>query len=121
MTAIDEAIEDLGDLCRKNFFHCASVEGTLPTWVHHLAEGAIGEDDAAVGVEGGNAVGDGFKHGFELAATSFEGSVGCAQLNSRVLDGATAVFQVGSHVIEAADDSAQLFGRTLLNAVGVIS
>src|ERR1700742_5329800 len=101
MTAIDEAIEDLRDFCRKTIFHAASVEGALPARVHHLAEGAVGEDDAAVDVESGNAVRNSFEHGFKLAATRLECCVGCAQLNGGVLDGASAVFKGGSHVIEA--------------------
>ncbi len=38
-----------------------------------------------------------------------------------MLDGATAVFEVGGHVVEAADEFAELFGCALLHAVGVVS
>ena len=88
-------------------------EGTLAAGVHHLAEGAVGEDDAALGVEGGDAVGDGFEHGLELAAAGFEGGVGRGELDGGVLDGAAAVFEVGGHVVEAADQLAEFFGGAL--------
>ena len=121
MAAHDEAVEDLGDLGGEDLFDGAAEEGTLAAGVHHLGEGAVGEDDAAVGVEGGDAVGDGLEHGLELAAAGFEGGVGGGELDGGVLDGAAAVFEVGGHVVEAADEFAELFGGALADAVGVVS
>ena len=121
MAALDQAVENLDDLGREDLFHDAAVEGALAAGVHHLAESAVGEDDAALGVEGGDAVGDGFEHGLELAAAGFEGGVGCAELHGGVLDGAAAVFEIGGHVVEAADQFAELFGCALLHAVRVVS
>ena len=68
-------------------------------------ESAVGEDDAPLGVERGDAVGDGFEHGFELAAAGFKGGVGCGELDGGLFDGAAAVFKVGGHVVEAATSS----------------
>ena len=96
-------------------------EGTLAAGVHHLGEGAVGEDDAAAGVEGGDAVGDGLEHGLELAAAGFEGGVGGGELDGGVLDGAAAVFEIGGHVVEAADEFAEFFGGALGDAVGVVA
>ena len=105
VAALDEAIEDLGDLRREDLFHDAAVEGTLTAGIHHLAQGAVGENDTAIGIESGYAVGDGFEHGFEFTAAGFEGGVGCAQLHGGMLDGTTAVFEIAGHVIEAATSS----------------
>ncbi len=121
MAAIDEAVEDLDDLGREDFFHDAAEEWVLATGIHHLAESAIGEDYAAVCVKRRDTVRDGLQHGFEFAATGLEGGVRRTQLHGGVLDGAAAVFKVGGHVVEAADQFAQLFGCALLHAVGVVS
>ena len=118
MAAIDEAIEDLDNFRREDLFHGAAEEGALAAGIHHLAESTVGEDDAAVGIEGGDAVGDGLEHGFELAAAGFEGGVGCGELHGGVLDGAAAVFEVGGHVVEAADEFAELFGGALFRRGG---
>ncbi len=96
-------------------------EGALAAGVHHLGEGAVGEDDAATGIEGGDAVGDGLEHGLELAAAGFEGGVGGGELDGGALDGAAAVFEVGGHVVEAADEFAELFGGAFFDAVGVVA
>src|ERR1700722_1293140 len=106
MAAFDETIEDLGYFGWKDFFHDPTVEGTLAPGIHHLAESTIGEHNAALRIECGDSVGDGFEHCFKFATTCFEGCVGCTQLHGGVLDGATAVFKIGSHVIEAADQLA---------------
>ena len=81
--------------------------GPLAAGIHHLGEGAVGEDDAARGVKGGDAVGDSLEHGFELAAAGFEGGVGGGELDGGALDGAAAVLEVGGHVVEAADEFAE--------------
>ena len=78
MGAADEAVDGF-----KGFGGCGGVgweevgegaieEGLLAAGVEHFREGAVGEEDAAVGVEGGDAVGDGFEHGFELGAAGFQ-------------------------------------------------
>ncbi len=121
MAAIDEAIEDLNHFRWKDLFHGAAVEGALAAGVHHLTESAVGEHDAAIGVERGDSIGDGFEHGFELAAAGLECGIGSAQLHGGVLDGAATAFEVRGHVIEAANEFAELFGCTLLYAVGVVS
>src|ERR1700733_9468922 len=106
MAAFDETVEDLSYFGWKDFFHDATVEGPLAAGIHHLAKGAIGEHDAAFSIECGDSIGDGFEHCFKFATTRFEGCVGCTQLHGGVFDGATAVFKVGCHVIEAADQFA---------------
>ena len=73
------------------------------------------------GVERGDAVGDGLEHGFELAAAGFEGRVGGGELEVGGFDCAAAVLEVGGHVVEAADEFAELFGGALGHAVGVVS
>ncbi len=84
-------------------------------------KGAVGEDDAAGGIERGDAVGDGLEHGLQLAAAGFEGGVGGGELDGGVLDGATAVLEIGGHVVEAADEFAQFLGGAFCDAVGVVA
>ncbi len=73
------------------------------------------------GVEGGDAVGDGFEHGFELGAAGFEGGVGGGELEVGLLGGAREDFEVGGHVVEAADEFAELFGGGWCDAAGVVA
>ncbi len=79
--AADEAVDGFGDFGGEDLFDAAAEEGLLAAGVHHLGEGAVGEDDAAVGGEGGDAVGDGLEHGLELGAAGLEGGVGGGELD----------------------------------------
>ncbi len=121
MAALDEAIENFNDFGWEDLLDDTTVEGPLAAGVHHLAQCAVGENDAAVCVQSGNTVRYGFEHGLELTATGFECSIGCAELHGRVLDCATAPFEIGSHVVKAVNQFAQLFGSALGYAVCIVS
>ena len=86
-------------------------------------EGVVGEDDAAGGVEGGDAAGDGL-----LRACS--GARGGGRRGWRSLRKAAgwrfrrrgaSCLLAGGHVVEAADEFAELFGDAFPDAVGVVS
>jgi hypothetical protein len=86
----------------------------LAAGVEHLGEGAVGEDDVAIGGERDDAVGDGFDDGFELGAAGFEeGVVEVGELGGGALGGGVGAFEVGGHGVEAVDEFAELFGGGL--------
>ena len=83
----------------------AADERRLAAGVEHLGEGAVGEDDAALGIERGDAVGDGFEHRFELAAARFSVAFArrAARLESR--RARAAVSRSAAMCVEAAASS----------------
>ena len=121
MAAAEEVVEGFHGFGGKDGFDGGADEGGLAAGVEHLGEGAVGEDDAAAGVEGGDAVGDGFEHGFELAAAGFEGGVGFGELDVGGFDGMATVLEIGGHVVEAANEFAEFFGGAFGDAVAVVS
>ena len=73
MSAAEEVIEGVDDVCGKDVGEGEADEVALAAGVEHLGEGAVGEHDAAVGGEGDDAGGDGFDDGFELGAAGLQG------------------------------------------------
>ena len=69
----------------KSFVEAQADELHLAAGVEELGEGAVGKDDAQVGREGDDAVGDGFDDGFELGAALLEGGVEFGELGGGLL------------------------------------
>ena len=102
-------------------FEGGAEEGAFAAWIEHLGEGAVVEDDAAVGREGDDAGGDGFDDGFELGAAAEKGGVDLGELGGGGFGVGAGLFEVGSHGVEAVDEVAELFGGGLLDAAGVVA
>ena len=75
MGAAEEVIEGVDDVWREDGGEQETNELALAAGVEHLGEGAVGEQDVAVGGEGDDAGGDGFDDGFELGAAGLEGLI----------------------------------------------
>src|SRR5271154_4451641 len=103
MASLDEPVEDLSDFRGKDIVHDQPEKGALTARVHHLAEGTIGEHNATIGIQRSDSVRDGLEHGFKLTPAGLKGSVGRAQLDGGVFDRATAVLEIGGHMVEATD------------------
>src|SRR5579875_3123610 len=120
MAAVDEPVQHFDDILWEDLVDQPSDEGTLTARIDHLAERTIGEHDTPFSVERSYAIRNGLKHCFKLAAARFESNIRFAELDCRAFDGAAAAFKIRRHVIEAADQLAQLFGRAFVNAMRVI-
>ena len=86
MAAAHEAFKGVHHFGGKNLLDVKSDEGALAARVHHLGQGAVGEKDATAGVEGSDAIGDGFEHGLELGPAGFEGGVDAIELEGGLVD-----------------------------------
>ena len=122
VAAAHQAVERFDELGGEDFVDGMPDEGRLPAGVEHLRSAGSSRTMQPSGVERGDAVGDGFEHGFELARGEPAAlALAATEQTGRGFHLGAAAFEIVGHVVEAADQFAELFGGGLLHAVGVVS
>ena len=121
MAAPQQVVKLFHRLGGEDFFDGGADEGGLAAGVEHLRESAVGQHHTAPGVQRGNAIGDGLEHRLQFAAACFQRGVGLGELGIGSLDRLAAAFQVGGHMVEAADQFAELFGGALSHATRIVA